>query len=68
MAYLLKAFTPGDPTITFHLEDGDELPKPGDTVEIEEESFLLGEVVFEKYGVATYKVVDYYPEEHVDVG
>lgn len=34
MAYLRKAFTPGDPTITFNLEDGDELPKPGDTVEI----------------------------------
>jgi len=43
MAYLQKAFTPGDPTITFHLEKGEELPKPGDIIEIGSDRGRIGE-------------------------
>ena len=57
MAYLRNAFSPDDPTITFHLEEGEALPTPGDIIEIEEDSFELGELIYEKYGIATYKVV-----------
>lgn len=46
----------------FYQEKGEAPPAPGDRIEIEEYSLELGALIYEKYGVATYKLV------HHDLG
>jgi hypothetical protein len=58
MAYLRKALSPDDTTITFHLEEGEEMPEPGHTIGIEGEDIKIGKQLFSKYGVATYEILE----------
>lgn len=46
----------------FYQEKGEAPPAPGDRIEIEDDSLELGALIYEKYGVATYKLV------HHDLG
>ena len=53
---LRKALDDNDPTITFEIEKGDDIPEKGDIISIEGEGILLGELLHDKDGIRTYRI------------
>jgi hypothetical protein len=56
-----------DKTITIEYEDGEKLPEYGEEIYFDGDEMWVvkvGEVLFDKYNVITYEVIEQYPEEY----
>lgn len=47
-----------DRTITVEIEDDDDIPEYEDIISIEGEGIMLGNLLYDKYGIRTYEILE----------